>query len=88
MAQRGDQRLWRVAKLKIQRHKPCRTIKLSLAVEGIGQSDPDRLLIGRKIVEPLPTLAGNMGRRHIQVAREIEGVGLHLIVVHKIVKFQ
>src|SRR5271166_1364802 len=73
MRQRGDQRLRRMAKLKMPRHEPRRTINLSLAVERVEQSDPDRLLVGRKIVEPFPTLAWNTGRRHIEVASEIEG---------------
>ena len=57
------------------RHEPRRTINLSLAVERVEQSDPDRLLIGRQIVEPLPTLAWNTGRRHVEVASKIEGHG-------------
>src|SRR5271157_4595484 len=75
MRERGDQRLRRMAKLKMPRHEPCRTIDLSLAVERVEQSDPDRLLIGRQIVEPLPTLAWNTGRRHVEVASEIESHG-------------
>ena len=79
MRERGDQRSRRMAKLKLPRHELCRMINLSLAVERVEQSDPDRLLICRKIVEPLPTLAWNTGRRHIEVASEIEG---HRTVQH------
>ena len=79
MRERGDQRLRRMAKLKMPRHEPCRKINLSLAVEGVEQSGPDRLLIGRQIVEPLAILARNTGRRHIEVASEIEG---HRAVQH------
>ena len=79
MRQRGDQRLRRMAKLKMPRHEPCRTINVSLAVERVEQSDPDRLLVGRQMVEPLPTLAWNTGRRHVEVASKIEG---HRTVQH------
>src|SRR5271165_2306778 len=79
MRERGDQRLRRMAKLKMPRHELCRMINLSLAVERVEQSDLDRLLICRKIVEPLPALAWNTGRRHIEVASEIEG---HRTVQH------
>src|SRR5271166_2998796 len=51
MRERGDQRLRRMAKRKMPRHEPCRTINLSLAVERVEQSGLDRLLIGRQIVE-------------------------------------
>jgi len=61
-----------MAKLKMPRHELCRTINLSLAVERVEQSGLNRLLIGRKIVEPLRTLAWDMGRRHIEVASEME----------------
>ena len=54
------------------RHEPGRKIDLSLAVEGVEQGDPDRLLIGRQIVGLLVALAWNAGRRHIEIAREIE----------------
>ena len=79
MRERVDQRLRRMAKLEMPRHEPCRTINLSLAVERVEQSDPDRHLIGRKIVELLPTLAWDTGRRHIEVAIEIES---HRTVQH------
>src|SRR5271165_5459698 len=72
MRQRGDQRLRRMAKLKMPRHEPRRTINLSLAVERVEQSDLDRLLCGRQIGDPLTTLAWNTGRRHVEVARKIE----------------
>ena len=75
MRQRGDQRLRRMAKFEMPRHEPRRTINLALAVERVEQSNPDRLLIGRQIVEPLPTLAWNTGRRHVEVASKIEGHG-------------
>ena len=72
MRKRGDQRLRRMAELEMPRHEPGRKIDLSLAVEGVEQGDPDRLLIGRQIVELLVALAWNAGRRHIEVASEIE----------------
>ena len=72
MRKRGDQRLRRMAELEMPRHEPGRKIDLSLAVEGVEQGDPDRLLIGRQIVGLLVALAWNAGRRDIEVAREIE----------------
>src|SRR5271165_178478 len=71
MGERGDQRLRRMAELEMPRHEFCGKINLSLAVERVEQGGPDRLLIGRKIVEPLPTFAWNAGRRNVEVAREI-----------------
>ena len=73
MRKRGDQRLRRMAELEMPRHEPGRKIDLSLAVEGVEQGDPDRLLIGRQIVGLLVALAWNAGRRDIEIAREIEG---------------
>ena len=73
MRERRDQRLRRMAKRQMPRHQPCREIDLSLAVERVEQGGPDRLRVGRQIVEPLTILAWNAGRRHIEVAREIEG---------------
>ena len=73
MRERGDQRLRRMAKRQVPRDQPCREINLSLAVERVEQGGPDRLLIGGQIVELLPTFAWNAGRRHVEVAREIEG---------------
>ena len=66
MRERSDQRLRRMAKLKMPRHKPCRAINLSLAIKCVEQSNPDRLLIGRQIVEPLAILTRNMGWRHVR----------------------
>jgi len=64
---------WRSApaakgKLKMPRHELCRTIYVSLPVERVEQSDPDRLLIRKQIVEPLPALAWNTGRWYVEVA--------------------
>jgi len=73
LCQRGDQRLRQTAMLKMPRHQRRRTINLSLAVERGERSDPDRPLVGRKIVEPLPSLAWNTSRRYIEAASEIEG---------------
>ena len=53
MRERGDQRLRRMAKPEVPRHQPCRKINLSLAVEGVEQGGPDRLLIGGQVVEPV-----------------------------------
>ena len=67
----ADQRLRRVAKPEVAGHQPGRKINLSLVVEGVEQSGPERPLIGGQVVEPVVLLARDAGRRHI--AREIEG---------------
>ena len=72
MRERRHQRLRRKVKFEMPCHEPCRMINLSLAIERVEQSGLDRLLIGRKIVEPISTFAWNTGRRHIEVASEIE----------------
>jgi len=54
-------------------HQLGHKINLSLAVEGVEQGGPERHLIGGQVVEPVVLLARDAGRRHIEIAREIEG---------------
>ena len=71
--ERGDQRLRRMAIRQVPRHEPCRKINLSLAVKRVEQRGADRLLVGRQVVELLAALTRDAGRRHIEIASEIEG---------------
>jgi hypothetical protein len=71
--ERGDQRLGRMALRQVPRHEPCRKINLSLAVKRVEQRGADRLLVRRQFVESLAALARDAGRRHIEVASELEG---------------
>ena len=63
MRERCDQCPRRMAELEMPCHEPCRKINLSLTVECVEQGGPDGLLIGRQIVELLPTFAWNACRR-------------------------
>ena len=72
MRQRGDQRLRRMAEREMPCHEPCREIDLSLPVEGVEQGGADHLRIGGQVVELLAFLAGDAGRRHIEIASQVE----------------
>jgi len=72
MREGGDQRLRRMAKRQVPRREPRREINLPLTVERVEQGDTDRLHIGGQIVEPLAVVSRNAGRRHVEVARQIE----------------
>ncbi|CAB3802601.1 iron-containing redox enzyme family protein [Paraburkholderia fynbosensis] len=64
-----------MAKREMARYEPRRKIDLSLPVEGVEQGGPDRLLIGRKVVERIVAVARDSGRRHIQIPRKGERHG-------------
>ena len=75
MRQRRDQRLGRVSQRKMTGDKARRSIDLLLAVEGVEQSGADLLDCDGQVVEPVAALAWQRGRRHVEVAREIERHG-------------
>ena len=51
--QRGDKRLRWVSEREMACHETCREVDLPLPVEGIEQSDAQRLCIGGQIVRPI-----------------------------------
>src|SRR5258707_6143466 len=53
-------------------HKTRREIDLPLPIEGIQQSRAQPLGIAGQIREPIVTVAGDAGGRHIEIAGEIE----------------
>src|SRR5215475_7370092 len=71
--ERGDKRLRRMAEREMTSYQSCREIDLSLTVKGVEQGGADRLRVGRQIVELFAAVAGDAGRRHIEIAGEIQG---------------
>jgi hypothetical protein len=54
-------------------HETCREVDLPLPVQGVEQSDAERLGIGGQIVGPIiGTIARDSGRWHVQITREVE----------------
>src|ERR1700692_3312683 len=62
MRERGDQRLWGMAKGLMADDQSCRKIDLSLAVKRVEQGSTDRLRLGWKVVQALVALAREASR--------------------------